>query len=66
MPNDEFLTARQLRKRYGNRSHMWVARRLKDDPDFPRPYYFGQLRFFKLSDLEAWERQQAAKSREAA
>jgi len=61
MPDDEFLTARQLRKRYGNRSHMWVERRLKDDPGFPRPYYFGRMRFFRLSELEAYECRQVTR-----
>lgn len=64
--NPEFISANQLRARYGGRSHMWVERKLKDDPAFPRPTYFGRLRFWNLPELEAWERQLAAKSREAA
>jgi predicted DNA-binding transcriptional regulator AlpA len=62
----EYISSNQLRDRYGGRSHMWVERRLKDDATFPRPTYIGRLRFWKLSDLETWERAQAAKSREAA
>ena len=64
--NQEYLSSNQLRARYGGRSHMWVERRLKYDKGFPRPVYFGRLRFWKLSDIEAWERQQATKTHEAA
>ncbi|MGY3396483.1 helix-turn-helix transcriptional regulator [Bradyrhizobium sp. 1200_D9_N1_1] len=46
----------QLRARYGNVSHMWVERRLKDDPDFPRPLYIAKRRFWRLGELAAWER----------
>ena len=46
---------------------MWIERRLKDDEaPLPRPIYIGRLRYWKLAEIEAWERQQAAKSRRAA
>ncbi len=51
-----YLTAKQLRRRYGNRSHMWIERRLRGDPTFPRPVYFGRFRFWALDELERWER----------
>jgi predicted DNA-binding transcriptional regulator AlpA len=51
-----YLTAMQLRKRYGGRSHMWIERRLLSDPTFPRPAYFGRFRFWALDEIEAWER----------
>jgi hypothetical protein len=35
---------------------MWIARRLKDGSGFPKPVYIGKLRFWRLADLEAWER----------
>jgi hypothetical protein len=57
-----FLTTRQLRDRYGGVSHMWIERRLLDDPEFPKPVYFGIRRFWKLAGLETWERTRAAKS----
>jgi len=60
-----FLKANQLRERYGGVSFMWIVRTLERDPTFPRPYKFGRLRFFKLSELIAWERSAAAKSRAA-
>jgi hypothetical protein len=59
-----YLTAPQVCQRYGNRSHMWLVRILASDPTFPRPSKFGQMpnswRFFKIAELEQWERAQAA------
>jgi len=53
-----YLTAAQLRERYGNVSHMWIERRLKRVPNFPRPVKLGGsgLRMFELDELEQWER----------
>ena len=50
-----------LQRRYGGVSHMWVERRLDTDPSFPRPVFFGRIRFWKLSDLEKWEKAQSAR-----
>jgi hypothetical protein len=55
-PDKRYLTAPQLRTRYGGVSHMWIVRRLELDPLFPRPYLFGRFRFFALDEIEAWER----------
>jgi hypothetical protein len=55
-----YLTAGQVRLRYGGVSHMWLIRRMQDS-GFPAPSYFGRLRFWRLSDLESWERLQAEK-----
>jgi hypothetical protein len=43
------------RDRYGV-SHMWLERQLKENPKFPRPYRFGRMRFFKIAELEAYEK----------
>jgi len=43
-------------------SHMWLQRVLKRDASFPRPTYLGRLRFFKITDLETWERASAPKA----
>jgi predicted DNA-binding transcriptional regulator AlpA len=51
-----WLSARQVRERYGGRSAMWIERRLKADPRFPRPTKFGRLRFWDRDAIEAWER----------
>jgi hypothetical protein len=56
-PGSKFISASQLRKyRYGDRSHMWLVRLLANDPTFPRPVYFGRLRFFEVAALEEYER----------
>jgi predicted DNA-binding transcriptional regulator AlpA len=52
----KFISAPQVLARYGGRSHMWLVRKLEDDPRFPKPVYFGRLRFFKLVELEEYER----------
>jgi predicted DNA-binding transcriptional regulator AlpA len=58
-----YITSAQLRQRYGGLSHMWVERKIQNDPDFPRPVYFGtNFRFFKLAEIEEYERKCALKS----
>jgi hypothetical protein len=52
----KYISAPQVCDRYGGRSHMWLVRKLETDPRFPRPTYFGRLRFFKIAELEAYER----------
>jgi predicted DNA-binding transcriptional regulator AlpA len=59
-PEAAYLTAPQTCERYGGRSHMWLTRMLSRDPTFPRPVYFGRLRFFKIVELQQWERARAA------
>jgi len=52
-----FLTAAQVRRRYGNVSAMTLHRWLGDSTlDFCRPIYIGNRRFWRLSDLEEFER----------
>lgn len=51
----QFLTASQVRARYGDASRMWLFRRIARD-GFPQPITFGgRNRFFKLSEIEVWE-----------
>jgi hypothetical protein len=52
-----FITATQVRQRYGGMSHMWLENKLKHDPDFPRAHKIGGMRMFRIADLEAFERQ---------
>jgi predicted DNA-binding transcriptional regulator AlpA len=54
--DDYFLTALQVRQRYGNASDMWLWRRLRDDSKFPRPIEIRRRRYWKLSELIMWER----------
>jgi predicted DNA-binding transcriptional regulator AlpA len=61
--DDCFLTAVQVRQRYGNASDMWLWRLLRDDSNFPRPIEIRKRRYWKLSDLIAWERACARTSR---
>lgn len=58
----KFITVAQLCERYGGVSFMWIERRLKDDPTFPKPVKFGRLRFFDIDEVIAWERAQVLKS----
>jgi hypothetical protein len=52
-----WISAKQLLARYGNRSAMWLVRKLKMDADFPRQVYFGRLMFFEIAKLEKYERE---------
>jgi len=52
----KYLSAAQLRARYGGVSHMWIERRLKTDARFPHPQKFGRLRFWDLDKIETYER----------
>ena len=40
-----YLTAAQLRTRYGGVSHMWIERKLQNDASFPKPVTFGDGSF---------------------
>lgn len=61
---DGYLSAPQVLKRFAI-SDMTLFRWLKNpENDFPRPIYFGPRRYWKLPDLEAWERRAAARSAE--
>jgi predicted DNA-binding transcriptional regulator AlpA len=53
---DRFLTSRQVRRRYGDSSDMWLWRRLSDQSGFPQPFSISGRRFWKLNELIAWER----------
>ena len=52
-----YLTSRQVRTRYGGRSHMWIVRRLQTDPRFPRPLMIGNRQHFDEAALDAYDRQ---------
>lgn len=58
-----WLSSRQVLTRYGGRSAMWLWRKVKQDPSFPRPVYFGRLQFYRLDLLEEYERRAAAGTR---
>jgi prophage regulatory protein len=55
-----FMTSGEVRERY-RVSPMWIVRRLKSDPTFPRPLCLGpRLRRWSRADLLAWEKTWAA------
>jgi hypothetical protein len=52
-----WITAGQVRARYGGKSAAWLDEKVKTDPAFPKPDYFGtRLRHFNLAKLEKYER----------
>jgi hypothetical protein len=59
---DRFLSSAQVKKRYGGVSDMWLTRRLRDGSGFPKPMIVETRRFWKLSELEQWERARAKAS----
>ena len=59
LADDQLVSSRGVRKRYDDVSHMWIVRRLADDPSFPRPIVIARRRFWRFSELLAWERSKA-------
>jgi len=58
-----YLTAAQVRQRYGGVSDMALWRWLRDEKlGFPRPLRIQSRRFWRLTDLVAWERAQNPES----
>jgi hypothetical protein len=56
LDDDRMMPTPEVQRRYGQVSHMWVERRLKGDPTFPRPIYISKRRYWRVADLVAWER----------
>ncbi len=54
---DPLIPTQQVKKRFGGVSDMWLHRCLHDGSGFPRPVYIGRIRFWRLSELVAWEEQ---------
>ena len=50
-----YSTAAQVRSRYGDVSAMWVWRRVKHDPEFPRPLIISGRQYFDLDQLDAYD-----------
>jgi hypothetical protein len=59
---DRYLSGRQVRQRYGGCSDMWLWRRAHDDSGFPKPLEICGRRFWKMTDLTAWEKEQWSKA----
>jgi hypothetical protein len=52
----KFIGTRALRERWDNCSHMFIERKLKNDPTFPQTYRIGRRRFFAVDEIESYER----------
>lgn len=64
---DIYLTSKQVRARYGDVSDMSLWRWSRDQSlGFPEAIYVNKRRFWRLAELEAWERTRAAVKMEAA
>ena len=66
MDETVFISRKTLCARYGV-SHMFVERRLKDDPTFPKPTRFGKgtgRRYWRIDEIEKWERARAAAAKQ--
>lgn len=60
--SDVYLTARQVRERYGGCSDMALWRWLQDEAmQFPRPLIINGRRLWKILDLEIFEERQSVK-----
>ena len=60
---ESFLTARQVRVRYGNASAMWLHRNEhRPGSTFPKPLRVNGRRLYRLADLRAWEELQSTGS----
>jgi hypothetical protein len=58
--DDVYLSARQTRARYGDISDMSLFRWLRDPKmKFPEPMRIQKRRYWRTSDLLAWERDRA-------
>lgn len=51
----KFLTARQVRDRFGGISEMTLWRWLNGETAFPKPLTINRRRFWKITDVEAFE-----------
>jgi len=67
LDSDVYLDSRAVRRRYGGRSDMALWRWIHDPKlQFPQPIYIQKYRYWKLSDLIAWERTRPTNKSEAA
>lgn len=61
MTETRYLTARQVRARFGNVSDMSIWRWTRDPKlGFPQPIRINRRRLFKEADIAAFEARQAA------
>jgi hypothetical protein len=58
--NRQFIGVPELRERWNGCSHMFVERKIKNDPSFPKVYRIGRHRFFDLDEIEVYEQRHVA------
>jgi len=59
----DFLTANQVRQRFGGISDMSLWRWMHDERvGFPQPLVINRRRYFRLADVEAFEKRQATQA----
>jgi hypothetical protein len=61
MEQQDHLSASATARRYGV-SVRTISRWVDKDAEFPRPLIINWRRYFKITDLEVWERARAAMS----
>jgi hypothetical protein len=62
----EFLSAASVRHRYDAISDMTLWRWLQDPKSgFPKPLYIGRFRYWRLAELQAFERGRSCEGRAA-
>jgi hypothetical protein len=52
----KFIGISKLRERWNDCSHMFVERKIRGDPNFPKIYRIGRRRLFALDEIEEYER----------
>jgi hypothetical protein len=57
---ETFLSSAQVQARYGGVSYMWLYRREHEDNGFPKPVRIRRRRFWRLTELLAYERSLAS------
>jgi predicted DNA-binding transcriptional regulator AlpA len=57
-----WMTSNQVCARYGGKSQMWLWRKIKFDPAFPKPVYFGRLMMFSIVEQDEYDRIVISKS----
>jgi|SRR6266478_8263669 len=51
-----WMSAKQVCQRYGGKSHMWLYRNLKNNPQFPRASYQGRMQIFSVKEFDEYDR----------
>jgi hypothetical protein len=61
-PDAIWLTSNQVCARYGARSHMWLWRKVRNDPAFPKPRYQGRMQIFLVAEFDEYDRSLISKN----